>query len=301
MTPIAFSTTPANAGGRHGLQTNNPPSDREREDEAEARSQAWPPLPDRARPGTTNGRSAARGSLGQRIRRVCGVVGSRGGIDLPLAWDSLEVARPAFLEPQAGPGRQVANGARYQDLAGTGGTHDSRSDVNGDAAHLGPALLHLTGMQAGAHLNAQLPDFGDNIERAADRCGRCIEDGEEAVACRVNFAAVVPPQGGTDHRVVELNELSPGSIAKFGREFRRADNVGEQDCGQESLGTSSAWHGPSLTFPTRQGNTCWVRCCRVGERAQRSIGRKPISVRNGDGRAGSNARIRWRVARVRAT
>ncbi len=182
------------------------------------------------------------------------VAGPRDGEDGPLARDSPQVADPAVIEPKTSSGRQVAHRARDQDLARARGSHDPRPDVDRDAAHLGPALLHLTDVQPGAHLDAQLPDPGNHVERALDGGGRRIEDGEEAVARRVHLPAAAPPQRRTDQRVVELDEIAPAAVTEFSGVLRRADDVGEEDCRQESFGAASAFHAPSLTPRTTTGN-----------------------------------------------
>jgi hypothetical protein len=48
------------------------------------------------------------------------------------------------VQDDLGAGDQVMDGPGHDDLAGAGGSHDPRGDVDGDAAHVIAAQLDLT-------------------------------------------------------------------------------------------------------------------------------------------------------------
>ncbi|MEF2162650.1 hypothetical protein V3425_31000, partial [Pseudomonas aeruginosa] len=78
-------------------------------------------------------------------------------------------------------------------------------------------LLDLADVDADAHLDAQLLDLVDDLERAVDGlCGR-IESGEEAIAGGVELATTVLAQRGADKRVMLCNQVAPGAITQLGR------------------------------------------------------------------------------------
>ena len=55
-----------------------------------------------------------------------------------------------------------------------------------------------------------------------------VEGGEKPVARRVHLAAASPCQLTADDRVVPLEQLAPGTVARFGHSRRRVDDVGEE-------------------------------------------------------------------------
>jgi hypothetical protein len=71
-------------------------------------------------------------------------------VDVGVLGQALESARSDGFEDHARARREVANSAACQYLSGSGLRTDSRSDVNGHAAPLFPALLAFADMNAHA-------------------------------------------------------------------------------------------------------------------------------------------------------
>ncbi|HEV2005985.1 MAG TPA: hypothetical protein VGQ85_05155, partial [Candidatus Limnocylindrales bacterium] len=90
-------------------------------------------------------------------------------------------------------------------------------------------------MQTGPDLEAdgskRLPEGTGGLNRPC----RPVEGGEESVACRVQLAAVESRELAANDRVVPLEELAPGRVAKASCQLRRADDIGEQDRREDAL------------------------------------------------------------------
>src|SRR4029079_5534066 len=94
--------------------------------------------------------------------------------------------------------------ARDQDLAGTRGGPDAGADVHGHAGHVVTADLALSGVQSRADLEAQSTHRIGDVGRAADAAGRPVERGQEAVAGRLDLAALVAAEVAPHEVVVQL-------------------------------------------------------------------------------------------------
>ena len=64
---------------------------------------------------------------------------------------------------------------------------------------------------------------------AADRPGRAVERGEEAVADDLDLVPAEALELAPDDPVVVRQQALPAAVAELGRQLRRADDVGEQD------------------------------------------------------------------------
>ena len=64
------------------------------------------------------------------------MLGGLDSVQLPSVSDPLELAPAAVIEGEAGPGDQVLDRARGQDLPGPGLAHDPGRDVHRDAAEV---------------------------------------------------------------------------------------------------------------------------------------------------------------------
>ena len=92
---------------------------------------------------------------------------------------------------------------------------DAGADVDGDPADLAVDQLALAGVQAGADLEAELAHRLGDRAGAADRPGRAVEGGEEAVAGGVDLLAAEPDQLAPDERVVALEQVAPAPVAEL--------------------------------------------------------------------------------------
>ena len=95
--------------------------------------------------------------------------------------------------------------------------------------------LALARVHSGAKLETDPACACDDRLGAANRPGRPVEGGKEAVACRVLLlapeAGELPPHQG----VMLSEELTPRAVAELGGALRRADDVGEEQCGENRV------------------------------------------------------------------
>jgi hypothetical protein len=103
--------------------------------------------------GTSHGQFPSRPVTAQELRLVLGGLDS---VQLPSVSDALELAPAAVIEGEAGPGDQVLDRARAQDLPGPGLAHDPGRDVDRDATDVVTDQLDLPGVQPNPDLEAML-------------------------------------------------------------------------------------------------------------------------------------------------
>ena len=128
---------------------------------------------------------------------------------------------------------------------GSGVFRDACSGVDGDAGDLAVDELALARVEPRADVEAEVAHSLDDRLGAADGACRPVEGRQEAVAHGVHLLAARPRELRPDERVVLLEQLTPGPVADFGHVCRRADDVGEEDRGQNSLRLASR----CLLFP----------------------------------------------------
>src|SRR5581483_4818707 len=153
----------------------------------------------------------------------------------PLAGDALQLVDAAVVETQARAGDEVLDRAGDEHLARAGERGDPRARVDGDPRHLAFGQLALPGVQAGAHLEAELPHRLNDRTRAADRPRRPVEGGEEAVPGRVQLTAAEAGELAAYELVVAREQLPPGAIAERGRTLAGRDDIREQDGRQDAV------------------------------------------------------------------
>ena len=116
--------------------------------------------------------------------------------------------------------------------AGAGQRHHAGPDVHRDATELAVDLLALAGMEARAHVDAQLLHGAGDLHGRAKRLRRLAEGGEETVAGRVLLAAAEALQLGANEPSEARQQLAPAGVAELRRERGRADDVDEVHRGQ---------------------------------------------------------------------
>jgi hypothetical protein len=134
------------------------------------------------------------------------------------------------VELKARAGDKVRDGRGHEDLPGTRSRGYARRDRDRDPCYLAPLELRLAEVKSGADLEAELANGLDGRCGAAHGGTRRVEGDEEAVAGRVDLAAVEPLDLPADRRVVEGLELSPPLVADLDGDVRGADDIGEQEC-----------------------------------------------------------------------
>src|SRR5207244_4105855 len=78
--------------------------------------------------------------------------------------------------------------------------------------------------------------------RAAHRCPRSLEAGEETIARGVELATVEAREQLAHARVVLFEQLAPASVAQLARALGGADDVGEENRRQETVGPNGGPH-----------------------------------------------------------
>ena len=118
----------------------------------------------------------------------------------------------------------------------------ARRGVDGDAAGLSIAHLDLARVDSGADLDAKRPQRLDDCGRAGDRLGGPVERGEKSIAGSVDFAAAKSLQLRSHGAVMGRDEVAPSSVTEADGQLSRADDVGEQNGGKDTLGRDAAAH-----------------------------------------------------------
>ena len=107
------------------------------------------------------------------------------------------------------------------------------------------------------------PERLDDRDGAGDRLGRTVERGEEPIAGSVDFAATKSLQLRSHRAVMGRNEVAPSSITEADGQLSRADDVGEQDGGKDTLGRDAAAHAAKCRGSVNSGSAprrrsdCW--------------------------------------------
>ena len=113
-------------------------------------------------------------------------------------------------------------------------------------------MLHFADVQPGADLEAERLHLRCYVKRAVDGRRRRIEDCKEAVTCGIDLASTMLLQRRPHDTMVLLDQLAPCLVTQLGRKISRADDVGEQDGGQEPLHLSIR-HGAQFRQAWRPG------------------------------------------------
>jgi hypothetical protein len=109
----------------------------------------------------------------------------------PLVGDSLQSVRTAIGELDSGTGYEVPDCAGHQHFVRVRSRCNPRADVYRDSAYVVADQLTFTGMQPGAHLEAQSLHSLADCARTSDRARRTVERGQQPVARGVDFAPAV--------------------------------------------------------------------------------------------------------------
>ena len=117
--------------------------------------------------------------------------------------------------------------ARREDFVGAGHRADAGAYMDSGTAPLLAATLALAGVHARANPDTSGGERGNQIQRAAGRLGRSVEEGEDAVARVFGSVAAVLSQQPVDDFVVGIELVSPVRIAGRAELLSGADNVGE--------------------------------------------------------------------------
>src|SRR5690242_8743880 len=135
----------------------------------------------------------------------------------------------AIVEHKAGTGNEVLNCPRDEYFAGTSERCDAGADGHRDTRELVVADLALADMNPRAHVDSERAKRVADCSGGMDRARRSVECGEEAVTRGVEFSTSIARKLVADRRMMALQEIPPPRISHTRHEFRRTDDVGEQD------------------------------------------------------------------------
>ena len=156
-------------------------------------------------------------------------------IEAPPVGDALQLVLAGVLEREAGPCDQILHGLGDHDLRRPGSGCHAGADRDGEPATLRIDHLALPGVDAGAHLDAQVADALDDLHRAPDRARRAVEGRVEPVAGRVVLDPSPACERLAHHRVVTEHELLPRPVTERRLALGRADDVREQHRRQDGV------------------------------------------------------------------
>ncbi len=108
--------------------------------------------------------------------------------------------------------------------------------MDGDPGDVGAGAFDLSSVDPGPDAEAIIAGAGDDLARAADRVGGAAEQGEDAVAGRLDHLAAVRLDGRSTRFEVTAQQLGPEPIAELCRSAAGLDDVGEQDRGEHAVG-----------------------------------------------------------------
>ena len=141
------------------------------------------------------------------------------GEEVPLAGDALELVLAAIVELEAGADDEVLDRARDEDLAGAGERRDPCADVDREAGDVVRLDLDLADVEPGPDLEPELGDLVADRRGTADRPGRAVEGGQDAVADDLDLGPAEPIELAPDDPVVVREQPLPAGVAQFGRQL----------------------------------------------------------------------------------
>src|SRR5437868_275289 len=141
----------------------------------------------------------------------------------------------AILEDEPGTRNQVLDGLGDEYFRWAGGASDSCAGVNRDSADLLVDPFDLSGVDAGADLQAKRAHGVDDSACVTDGSRGAVEGGEEAVPGGVDLLAPITTKQGADGLMVALDERFPGMVAVFGGQLGRAGDISEDDGCKDAL------------------------------------------------------------------
>src|SRR5437868_15449626 len=100
--------------------------------------------------------------------------------------------------------------------------------MHADPTDIIAADLTLTGVQPGAHLDAQCLHSVADRHGTADRALRTVESREEAVSRCVHLTAAKPSKLPADDGVMRIKQRMPVTATPAGCPARRVHGVGDQ-------------------------------------------------------------------------
>src|SRR4029077_11118718 len=141
----------------------------------------------------------------------------------------------AVVERDTRAGREVANGARDEDLTWGGLISNAGADDRGDPSGLPGDDFALAGMDARSDVEPKCAHALSDGHPAANGAPRRVERREESIAGRVYLDPAMAADLGPDQRVMALDELTTTTIAELSSPCRAAHDVCKKDGREEPV------------------------------------------------------------------
>ena len=151
------------------------------------------------------------------------------GVNLPVAWNSLECLAAAICKAQTGASHQVFDSSRHQHFASPGKRSHSGTNVNRNATDIVAHHFALAGVQPCANINSEWVYFLGNSAGAADAARRTIECCKYPVAGRLDFSTAKPSEIAADRQMMIVQQIVPVAVAKRGSFLSRTNDVGKEN------------------------------------------------------------------------
>src|SRR5262245_33169114 len=158
-----------------------------------------------------------------------------------------------------------------------------------DSAELVADPLAFTGVHTRSHFEVELAQRLTDRTRAAHRCSRSFEAGEEPVAGRVELTAAEAVEKLAHARVVLVEHLVPAAVAELTCALGRADDVRKEERRQKPVRRRSSPHAGQELLELREHDST--------SPTQKAWSPPASSTK----RAPGIARARWRPAAIGKT
>jgi hypothetical protein len=105
----------------------------------------------------------------------------------------------------------------------------------GNPSKLVAHYFAFAGVYASTDLQLQAPYRIDNGPTAPHCASRSVEACEKAITCRIDLAAPMTIELLANDKMMLSKEFLPATVAHLRGSRRRADDIGEQNCGKDSV------------------------------------------------------------------
>src|SRR3990170_3129339 len=156
-------------------------------------------------------------------------------VEAPGVFEAFQLVYAAVFKGKSRAHDEVLHRLRDEHLGWSCGGTDPGTDGDCHPSHLAVDPLAFTRVQPGPNFDSQRPNLLDDRLGTANCARRTIERGEEPIAGRVDLGSAIALEERPHRRVVAFDEFPPRAVAELGGFLRRADDVGEEDRGEDSL------------------------------------------------------------------
>ena len=141
--------------------------------------------------------------------------GAGDAVQLPLAGETFQLVRPAFLELDSRASDEVFDGSGDEDFAWGGFRGHASSGVDRDTGRLVAHEFALAGVQPAPKLDSERAHGVADRARTPDCARRAVEAREEAVAGGVDLSPAKTRELATPEGVVLSEQVAPPAVAEL--------------------------------------------------------------------------------------